>query len=131
MTSNLQIFLIVCGGLFFLVILSLLYRNKITEKYSVLWLLGGTGILVLSGNPEILDAIAYRVGVDYPPTLLFFLSTLILLGFHLYQSMEITKLNKKLKELTQYIALKEVIQKEFNQHDEKLGGRSHAESNKY
>ncbi|MDP4162813.1 MAG: DUF2304 domain-containing protein [Bacillota bacterium] len=106
MMTNLHLFLLLCGFIFFLIILTLLFRHRISEKYSILWLTAGIGILTLSSNIKILDGMARWVGVSYPPSLLFLLSTLILLGFHLYQSMEITKLNKKIKEITQYVALR-------------------------
>lgn len=111
MMTNLHLFLLFCGFIFFLIILTLLFRHRISEKDSILWLVAGVGILTLSSNVRLLDGMAKWVGVSYPPSLLFLLSTLILLGFHLYQSMQITKLNKKIREITQYVALQHAEEK--------------------
>ncbi|MGV3488011.1 MAG: DUF2304 domain-containing protein [Tuberibacillus sp.] len=100
-----QMFLFACGLLFFIIILVLLLKNRISEKPSILWLGGGFCIFIISGFPNILDHLAKWIGISYPPSLLFFLSTLVLLGLHLYHSIEITKLNRKIAQLTQYIAL--------------------------
>lgn len=107
MNILLKLFLLVTGSSFFFAIIYLLIKNKIYEKYSIVWLGGGFIILFLSGNPRILDRIASYLDITYPPSLLFLLSILVLLWINLYSSIEITKLNKKVKDLTQYISLKE------------------------
>ncbi|WP_169907531.1 DUF2304 domain-containing protein [Priestia abyssalis] len=104
MNLKLEAFLLLCGVLSFMMILYLLVRRKITEKYSVVWLLGGGCVLLLSGNPDMLDHMARRVGIDYPPSLLFLLSILVIWVYNLHQSMEMTKLNKKIKDLAQHMA---------------------------
>jgi hypothetical protein len=105
MNSLLQYVLIVCALLFLAGVISLLLKNKISERYSVIWLAGALIILLLAGNPALLDEAAKIFGVAYPPSLLFLLSTLILLLFSLYQTIQITKLSNKIKDISQYLAL--------------------------
>ena len=105
MNSVLQIFLIGCAILFSTFVIRLLLKNKISEKNSVIWLGGLLFIFLLSGNPNLFDEVAKRLGINYPPSLLFFLSSLILLTFNLYQTVQITKLSTKVKNISQYIAL--------------------------
>ena len=105
MNSMLQIFLIGCAILFSTFVIRLLLKNKIGEKNSVIWLGGLLVILILAINPTLFDEAAKRLGINYPPSLLFFLSALILLTFSLYQTVQITKLSAKIKDISQYLAL--------------------------
>lgn len=112
MKSILQIFLLVCALLFSYVVVRLLLKNRISERNSVIWLGGAIVIFLISGNTALFDHVARMLGIDYPPTLLFLLSTLVLLLFSLYQTIQITKLSSRIKDISQYLALnpKEEIQ---------------------
>lgn len=105
MDNMLQFFLIGCAILFSTFVIRLLVKNKIGERNSVIWLGGLLIILILAINPTIFDEFARRLGIHYPPALLFFLSSLILLTYNLYQSVQITKLTSKIKDISQYLAL--------------------------
>lgn len=105
MSNVLQFFLMGCAILFSVFVIRLLLMNKIGERNSVIWLGGLLVILILAINPTLFDKAASRLGINYPPTLLFFLSSLILLTFSLYQTVQITKLTSKIKDISQYLAL--------------------------
>jgi hypothetical protein len=110
MNSFLQIFVIVCAVLFSIIVVSLLLKNKIGERNSVIWLAGTLIILLLAGNPFLLDKAAKGLGITYPPSLLFLLSTMVLLLFSLYQTIQITRLSNKVKDISQYLALDHIPQ---------------------
>lgn len=105
MGSTLKITILICGLLFVGTVFYLLVNKKINERNSLFWLLGALVILALSTMPEILEILAELAGVDYPPTLLFLCSTLIILFITLYQSIQISILQERLKELTQLFAI--------------------------
>lgn len=105
MNSVLQIFLIGCALLFSTFVIRLLVKNKIGERNSVIWLGGLLIIILLSSNPNLFDEAARVLGINYPPSLLFFISCLVLLTFNLYQTVQITRLTIKIKDISQYIAL--------------------------
>lgn len=107
MNDILQIFLIVCALAFCVIVIRLIIKHKISERSSVIWLAGSLIILLFAGEYHIVDKAAEWLNIDYPPSLLFLISTLILLLSNLYQSIQITKLNSKVKDLSQYLALKE------------------------
>jgi hypothetical protein len=69
------------------------------------WFFGAIIILILSTIPEILAVIANLVGVDYPPALLFLIAILVILAIILYQSIQISILQERLRELTQQISI--------------------------
>lgn len=105
MGNTLQLFLITCGFVFCLIVITLILKNKISERSSVIWLGGSLIILLMAGQHKILDRVAEFLNIAYPPSLLFLLSTLILLLCSLYQSIQISKLNSKIKDISQYLAL--------------------------
>lgn len=70
-----------------------------------MWIIGSFVILILSLIPEALQVVADFIGIDYPPSLLFLLSILILLYIVFKHSVQISLLNDRIKELTQHIAL--------------------------
>jgi len=105
MAGILQWFVFLSGFLFSAIIVRLLLRKRISERNSVAWLLSVAAILILSANPKWFDRLAKLLGVGYPPSLLFFFSSLVLLVIVLYQSMQISMLNEKLRQLAQHVAL--------------------------
>lgn len=116
-----KIFLLACGLFFVGIMLFLLIKRRISERYSLLWLLAVLIVLFLSAIPDLLSVAATLIGINYPPALLFLLSTLVLLGVSLYQSMQISKLNDQVKELAQTFAInqpvkngEENLQKDFS-----------------
>lgn len=106
MNGMLRIFLFVTGLIFSASVFTLLFKKKINERHSLIWLGGVIAILILFSNPEWFDVIATRFGVHYPPSLFFLLSILILAFILLYQSIQISILYDKVKELAQFVALK-------------------------
>lgn len=107
MNPFLQIFLLSCGFFFFSIVVILLLRFRINERYSILWLIGAVLILIIAGYPTLIDQVSLWLGIAYPPTLIFLLSTMVLLLLTLYQAIQISKLNSKVKDITQFLALQE------------------------
>jgi hypothetical protein len=106
----LHIVLLGCGLSFFTTVLVLLLKKKISEWNSIAWFTCALLILLMAANPELIDWAAAKAGVDYPPSLLFLFSVLILLLLVLYQSMQISDLQKKLQVLAQHAALHHPVQ---------------------
>lgn len=103
---------------------ALLVRRKINERNSMLWLGGALLILILSLAPNTLIIIAELVGVDYPPTLLFLFVSIAVLLIILQQSIQISKLQERLNELTQQMAIQYI----HKQIPEKSEGGSDAKN---
>lgn len=105
MGNTLKGVIFVCGLISVCAIIFLLVKRRINERNSLFWLFGALIILALSTMPEMLQYMADLAGVDYPPSLLFLLSTLIMLFIILYQSIQISILQDRLRELTQQVAI--------------------------
>jgi hypothetical protein len=90
------------------VILELIRRRRLRERYALLWLLTGLVLLGLSAWRDGLNTIAGWVGVEtYPPAVLFAIGTLFILLVLLHYSTVISKLADQNTVLAQRIALLE------------------------
>ena len=65
-----------------LVVLELVRRRRLQERYSMLWLATCLALIVLAAVPGLLDRISSAVGIIYPPNALFFVAFafVVLLG---------------------------------------------------
>ena len=90
MASLVQIGAILVSGALLLLVIDLVRRRKLTEEYSIIWILCAAALLVLSLWRDILHVTARWLGVYYPPAVLLlvliffvFVASLYLLGRHL------------------------------------------------
>ncbi|HSB33904.1 MAG TPA: DUF2304 domain-containing protein [Nitrospirota bacterium] len=87
------------------VVVELIRRGRLKERYSLLWLLAGGLLLFLSLSRGILDSLAGLFGIFYPPSLLFLLAFLFLLLITLHYSVVLSGLSEKNRHLAQEVAL--------------------------
>ncbi len=105
-------FAILFSVLLILFIINLVRKNKLDEKYSILWLFASFVILVVSIFPNIITIVANKFSVYYPPTLMLLFAIIILGAYIIHISMVITKQNKMIVKLTQELGiLKEKMEK--------------------
>lgn len=116
MSLELKLFLLSCGVAFVMVVLYLLLKKKISEWNVITWSAGAVAILLVSANPLWVDGAAKYLGIDYPPSLLFLFSTLILLVLVLYQSIQISTLQTKLRQIAQHVAVQKHLEPEPQAH---------------
>lgn len=90
-----------------LVILELIRRRRLREKYAILWLATGVVLLVLSLWRDGLNTIAGWAGVSYAPAILFAVGALFVLVVLLHYSTVISKLADQNTILAQKLALLE------------------------
>lgn len=130
MGSLARLFVFFCGVLFVGIIMNLLVKRKISERNSMIWLLGTIIMLVLSAFPGLLDKVAGFIGIDYPPALLFFLSTLVVLYLLLNQSIQISILSERVRELAQNSAIQQAMEKGNSDQGSEQRARKKQLSNK-
>ena len=98
----------VASVLLLLVVLELIRKRRLRERYAVLWLATGLVLLVLSAWRDGLNTIAGWLGVTgYPPAVLFAVATLFVLLVLLDYSTVISKLSDQNQILAQRLALLE------------------------
>lgn len=89
----------------FVLVVELLRRKKLREKYAALWLLVGGGSLVLAGWPQLLALIAGWLGVQVPSNLLFATSIVLLMGVALHLSWELSVAEDETRILAEEVAI--------------------------
>jgi len=95
----------ILGAVIFLIILSLVRRGKLQEKYALTWFAIGIVVVVLGVFPVILDKIAKFTGVSYAPALLFVIAVGLLLIQNLYLFIFASQNEVRIKELLQEVAV--------------------------
>ncbi|PKQ31428.1 MAG: DUF2304 domain-containing protein [Actinobacteria bacterium HGW-Actinobacteria-2] len=86
-------------------IILLLRRHQLREKYAVLWLVIGVGLLALVLFPELLFWAAALVGIKVPTNLLFAMTLVLLLGVCLHLAWEMSRSEDRIRRLSEEIAL--------------------------
>lgn len=107
MTFGVRLFIFLSGVILFTTILELVRRKKFREELSLGWLLVGLGLILSSFADLIVDPIAFKLGISYPPALAFIIVVLLLVLVMLYFSIAVSDLKGRTKELSQKIALME------------------------
>jgi hypothetical protein len=115
-TTQRIIALVVTSGLFF-VVLELVRRKRLMERYALLWLVSTAVLIVLAAWNGLLATISSAIGVYYPPSLLFAVAfgfeLLLLLHFSLTNS----RLTDQNKILAQQLAL---VQRRLEDQERRL-----------
>jgi hypothetical protein len=101
----LKVLSIVVSGSVLVLVIELIRRGRLKERYSLLWLFEGTVLLVLSSSRTLLEYISRLLGIFYAPSLLFLLAFLFLLLITLHFTVVISGLSEKNKRLAQELAL--------------------------
>jgi hypothetical protein len=106
MSRYYALFLIVCLGLL-IVVVELLRRKQLREKYAILWLVIIIVLPVVFFNEHLIEKISLMVGILYPPTLVFIAAILGLLLLVLMLSVIDSHQTDRIIKLTQKVALLE------------------------
>ena len=105
MDNTLKLMILILGIAFDGAVFFLLVKRQINERASLPWIVGSVIIMVFSLMPNALEVLAHAFGVSYPPALLFLIAILIILLLLLYQSIHISILQNKSRELAQNLAI--------------------------
>lgn len=113
MSDQLQILAVSISLLVLVVILELVRRGRMREEYSLLWLAAAVALLALSVLKGSLRALAGLLGVAYAPSLLFAAAFLFNVIIVVSQSVNISALTSKNRDLAQRIA---ILEHELGRH---------------
>lgn len=112
LTPQARIVAAVLALLFMLLILDLIRRDKLLERYSIVWFLLGLAMLVGAAFPYLLELIGKAMGVRDATIALFSMVLLILLGLSLNFSVIASRQAKQITRLAQQSAIEGVEKKE-------------------
>jgi hypothetical protein len=93
------------GLVVLLVIVELLRRRQLREKYAILWLAVSVLIIPLALFPRLLDDVAGRLGVASGVSLVLFLGIVFLLLVCVHLSWEVSRLEEETRTIAEELAL--------------------------
>lgn len=102
---SVNIFFVVVAIISIIDILYEIRKEKLSVSDSMFWLLGCLVIAILSIFPNIIIYISNFVGIEYAPSLLFLLAIIALIGLNFKQVKRIRKLEEKITDLAQNLAI--------------------------
>ncbi len=91
--------------LFLVGVVELVRKNRLREKYSLLWILMSIVLLVLSSTPFFINTIAGWLDIKNPPSLLFFFGLVYLVFYNLHITVVFSKQSDRVTRLAQELAL--------------------------
>jgi hypothetical protein len=95
--------IVVVAILFF--VFEMLRRQKLREKYAILWIIIGLGTLFLAAFPGLLEVASTLVGIQVPANLLFIMTLVLLVGVCLHLSQEQSQAEDEVRILAEEVAI--------------------------
>lgn len=105
LTSQSRILAAVIAVVFMAMILELIRRDRLQERYSVIWFVAGLGMLVGAAFPVLLEFVADAMGVRDTNVALFSIVLLLLLGLALNFSVIVSRQAAQITRLAQERAI--------------------------
>ncbi len=125
MTGRSQLFVAVVAALVLGAIVLLVRRGSLKERFALLWLAIGGGVLVLVLVRPWLDRVSESLGIRSGTTTLFLAAIIFLLGLILHLSVVISTLEEKVRDLAEAVALEAAEREDRAAGDQpELPGRS-------
>ena len=112
MQLRIQIVSIVLTAGLFVVLLELVRRRRLLERYAILWLFSAVALLGLAVWKGALEKVAHGIGIYSPPNALFAIGLGFVLVLLLHFSVAVSRLADQNKVLAQRLALLEERQRE-------------------
>ncbi|HEV2789774.1 MAG TPA: DUF2304 domain-containing protein [Solirubrobacterales bacterium] len=122
LTSQTRIVAAVLAVFFMLLILDLIRRDRLQERYSVIWFVAGLGMLAGAAFPGLLELVADLMGVRNTNVALFSVVLLLLLGLALNFSVIMSRQAAQITRLAQERAIDGARQDEAQTPSDKDAG---------
>ncbi|MEO6822804.1 MAG: DUF2304 domain-containing protein [Candidatus Nanopelagicales bacterium] len=100
-----QVSLVVAAGLLLVLVVELMRRQRLREKYAALWLLVSVAVLFFAIFPRLFTGISRLLGFGLPVNLAFALAVFVLLAVAMQLSFETGRLEDRVQRLAEEVAL--------------------------
>ena len=118
MADRIQLVSILGSVLLLVIVLEMVRRRRLMERYALLWLLSAIVLLGLAAWRNGLVHISKAIGIIYPPNALFFVAFGFVLLLLLHFSAAVSRLSDQTKVLAQRLALLEERVRHGEEHTE-------------
>lgn len=102
---RLDVFVVTVAVVLAAIVLELVRRRQLREKYALLWLAVGVGGVVVGVGRGAIDRLAGAVGVEYGASVAFLGAILFLLLVCIHLSWEVSRLEERTRVLAEEVAL--------------------------
>lgn len=102
---NVQVVGIIGAAMVLAVMVELLRRRQLREKYAALWLLVGLAVLTLALAPGLLAWVAASLGFEVPANFLFLVALILLLGVTVHLSWELSRVEEETRSLAEDVGI--------------------------
>ena len=113
MDTRIQIVAVATTGLLLLIVLELVRRRRLLERYALVWLGSALVLLALGVWSGLLTSVSDAIGIRYPPSALFVVAFGFILLLLLHFSTAVSRLTDQTKVLAQRLALMEERHREL------------------
>jgi hypothetical protein len=117
LTAQTRILAAILAVAFMVMILDLIRRDRLQERYSVVWFVAGLGMLVGAAFPGLLSVFADVMGVRDTTIALFSIVLLLLLGLALNFSVIMSRQASQITRLAQERALEQAREQALAEHN--------------
>ncbi|HFC30081.1 MAG TPA: DUF2304 domain-containing protein [Oceanospirillales bacterium] len=108
---------LVIGAILAITIFVMVRKDHLHGPFAIWWLVVASLAILLAAFPKLMNDVAHAVGINYPPTLILVLAVSIILLKMLSQDVQRTQQEKKIRRLTQKMAMLEKALKDKNNKD--------------
>jgi hypothetical protein len=105
MSTGAQILTILIGVGGFVLVLFLVRKGYLKERFAAIWLFIGVGMILLALFRPLLDRLSEELGIQSGTTTLFVIAILVILGVLLQLSIAVSRGEDKMRDLAEAIAL--------------------------
>jgi hypothetical protein len=105
--NRVQLVAILAAAALLFVVLEMVRRRRLMERYALLWVLAAAVLIGLAAWPNALKVISDAAGIFYPPTALFIVAFVFVLLLLLHFSAVVSRLGDQTRVLAQRVALLE------------------------
>ena len=102
-----NIITLVIGAILAVTIFVMVRKDHLHGPFAIWWLALASLTIILASFPKIINDVAHSVGINYPPTLILVIAVTIILLKMLSQDVQRTQQEKKIRRLTQKMAILE------------------------
>jgi len=89
----------------FALVLVLVRRRMLKERFAVTWLVVGVGMIVLALARPLLDRLSESLGIQSGITTVFLIAILVILGIQLQLSVSVSRIEERIRDLAEAFAL--------------------------
>jgi hypothetical protein len=105
MSTAAQVLTVFIGVGGFVLVLALVRKGYLKERFAAIWLFIGVGMILLALFRPLLDRLSESLGIQSGTTTLFVIAILVILGVLLQLSIAVSRGEDKMRDLAEAVAL--------------------------